>query len=307
MRARRLARPPGAPVDARPSRPSSSCGDSCGMAPRRVPSCPPLRHPLPGLGLRSSPHDTPPRPLGPSGNPPLRLRAAAPVRYRGVAWASDLAGRGCGRLHAREPGPPEGLRSGHAAMANRRRGRGPLPGAVPCWHGPVVKAGGRPPLDPRSGPGAHAAPRCRARGWACGGSGPGFLRPARPPRPGRRAGGAARRRAAPGGWHPGSAVGQTERAEPQNRPRVAHPRGVGGPAGDVRAPAGARPHRPLRRPHPPEHLGHPAPRPSQLPGGRAGHVDPAHTGQSRPRWHPSRPRGGWLACLVKPSRADGRN
>src|SRR5512133_3013306 len=78
---------------------------------RGHPSAPPLRPALQGLGIRSSPPTTPPRPLWPPMNTPLRLRAAPYVRGRAVAWASHLVGRWLGRLHARSPCPPGGLRS----------------------------------------------------------------------------------------------------------------------------------------------------------------------------------------------------
>src|SRR5512132_1031063 len=117
--------------------------------PHRVhPSAPPLRPTLQCLGILSSPHETPPRPLWPPMNTPRRLRAAPRVRCRAVAWASHLFGRWLGRLHARYPCPPGGLRSVDGATAGMRLSRGTPPGAVPRRHGPAPEAGGRTPLDP---------------------------------------------------------------------------------------------------------------------------------------------------------------
>jgi hypothetical protein len=130
-----------------PHPPALSVTDAAG--PHRVhPSAPPLRPTLQCLGLRSSPPQPPPRPLWSPMHTPLRLRAAPYVRCRAVAWASHLGGRWCGRLQARYPGPPGGLRSVDGATAGMRRARGPPPGAVPRRHGPAPTAGGRPPLAP---------------------------------------------------------------------------------------------------------------------------------------------------------------
>jgi hypothetical protein len=136
-----------------------------------------------------------------------------------------------------------------------------------------------------------------------------FLRPSRPPRPGRRARRAPHRRASDRGFHPGSAVGQAERAadgchqglamltlahsaRPPGPTRrlvatpdlslVAHPGNVGGPARDVRAPRGPRPHRPPRLSNPPDHPGDHAPRCGNLPCGRPRRaVPPALAGRDR--------------------------
>ena len=118
--------------------------------------------------------------------------------------------RWLGMLHARYPDPTGRVRPANGAAAGVRLSCGATAGAVPCGDRGAPEAGGRAPPDPRSGPGAGGPSELTTRGCTRGRSGPVFLRPSRPPRPGRRACRAARRRATDRGFHARSALCQAE-------------------------------------------------------------------------------------------------
>ena len=277
---------------------------------RVPPSAPSVGLTVDGGGRRSSPRQTP----GPLLCPPLRAlrprRAAVRLGRRAVAGSSPRSRRGLGRREARYACPPGRVRPIDRAAAGVWRARGAPPGALPCRPRGAPAAGGRTPPHPRARPGAAGAPQVHPRGWARGGSRAVFLRSSRPPRPGRRARRAPRRRAPNGGVPAGPALGHAERAAPagRHRPatvplahsarppgptrrlvetqalsRVAHPGSVGGPARDVRAPRGARPPRPPTLPHPPDPPGDHAPRRGKLPCRRPRRaVPPAVAGRDLP-------------------------
>jgi hypothetical protein len=187
------------------------------------------------------------------------------------------------------------LRSINGAAAGVRRARRPALRVVPRGHRGAPDVGGRATLDARSCPGAGGPSDPPAGGWPRGGSGPGFVGPWGPPRPRRRAGGAAPRGATERRGHARSALGPAECAADTGRQRAstltrahrlgsprpprdvgeaeappvgARPQDVGGHARGIHAPRGPRAHRHAGVPDPPDHPGDHAPRRGELPWGR---------------------------------------
>jgi hypothetical protein len=138
-----------------------------------------------------------------------------------MAWPSHLFGRWLGMLHARYSGLTKGVWPADAATAWVRLSRRPAPGAVPCRQRCASQAGGRASPHPRSRPGAGGASELTRRRCAGGRSGPLFVCPCGPPRPGQRARRATCRRAPDCGCHTGPAFCQTERATDVCRQRRA--------------------------------------------------------------------------------------
>ncbi len=179
--------------------------------PHRLPSsAPSVGLAVPCGGVRSGPRQTPVAPLRAPPRAFQQRGAAVRLGRRAMAWPSHVSRRWLGRLHARYACLTNGVRPADGATAGVRRSRGPALGAVPCGDRCAPEARGRASPHPRSGPGAGGPSACAGRGCTGGGSGPVFLCASRPPRPRRRAGGAARRRAPDGRLHARSAVGQAE-------------------------------------------------------------------------------------------------
>jgi hypothetical protein len=84
------------------------------------------------VGLRSSPHDTPPHPVRTPLATSLRRHATPRIRGRAVARPSSLCWRGGRRLHARDPGATGRVRPADRAAPRGRLSRRPAAGALPC-------------------------------------------------------------------------------------------------------------------------------------------------------------------------------
>jgi hypothetical protein len=233
-----------------------------------------------------------------------------------------------------DAGRAGGGRSVTSAAAGMRLAPGPPPGAVPGGPRRAPDAGRGAPSAPRAPPGAAGAPAVSPRCGARGGSRALRLGAARPPCPGwparRPARGRAserRRHARPalgpaegpaharGQRHPTGPVAQGPRrprptrgvGATADRPLVAHPGSVGGPARDQSAPRGARPPRAPRLPHPPAHPRDHAPRRGNLRGGRPRCAGPASVGRGRLRSRRARPRGRWPCGTAPRGRGCGQH